>query len=108
MRRLCRHAAEMIFREWLVLEFRGAVEAYDRTYDDIADLELFADAARRSGRDHQFRLHFLDDLTPHIDIRQLRTVLRHMRVRFEDHDRLVADVSRPISAEAFGDGCRAA
>jgi len=64
--------------ERLLLEFRGAIEADDGAYNYVADFELFADAARSPGRDYQLGLHFKNDLTPHVDVGQLRTVLRHV------------------------------
>ena len=58
-----------IRREWLLLELRNAVEADDGAHDHVADFEFLADAARGPGGDHQLGSHFLDDLTPHIDVR---------------------------------------
>ena len=44
-------------------------------------------------------IHLPDDLLPNVDIRQLRTVLRHVRIRFEHHDRFFADGGGPIGTE---------
>ena len=55
-----------------------AIEPHDRTDDHVPDLPLFADAAGRAGRDDQFRLHLLDDLLPHVVIRQRVVPLRQL------------------------------
>ena len=67
-----------------------------------------ADAARRARRDHELRLHLLDDLAPDVDVRQLRAILRHVRIRLEDDDRLLADRRRPVGAEPLRFGGRTA
>src|SRR6185312_17186417 len=54
LRELLRHggsAGKMLLRERLLLELRQAVEANDRTDDDVADLEFPADAAGRARSD---------------------------------------------------------
>lgn len=90
----------MFLRERFLLELAGAVEAYNWAHDNIADLELCADSAGGSCGDHQLRPHLLDDLTPHVDVRQLRAVLRHVRIRLEYDDRFLFDGRGPICAQA--------
>src|SRR5260370_10603935 len=94
--------------ERLALKLRHTIEPHNRADYHVADLELFADSTCGAGSNDDLRPHLADDLTPHIYIRKLRAILRHMRIGFEDDDALRSDLGGPIRPQAFELECRAA
>ena len=73
----------MVLREGFLLELRGAIEAHDWAHNHVANFELGTDSTRGAGGNHKLRLHLGDDLRPHIDIRKLRSILRHVGIGLE-------------------------
>src|SRR2546428_6006150 len=97
----------MCLTKWLAFELRDAIEPHDGAYNDVANFKLLPDSAGCSGRNDELRLHFSDDLSPDVPIRQLRAVLRHVGIRLEHDDRLAADRHRPVCTQALCLACRA-
>src|ERR1700688_4545996 len=91
-----------------VFELGQAIESHDGTDDHVADLELLADSSRGPGREYELRPYFLNDLLPDILIRQLGSILRHVRIRLEYHDRRLSDRGLPVSTQPLCHQCRAA
>lgn len=72
----------------LFLKLRQAIEAHNRTDNHVTDFKLLADPSGCPSRKNELGLHFGDNLPPHVFIRKLRAVLRHMGIGLEhDHRR---------------------
>src|ERR1700719_1045909 len=99
MRTLRGGAGEMSIVEGFVLKLAQAIESHDGTDDHVADLELLTDASRGPGGEYELGPYLGDDLLPDVLVRELGSILRHVRIRLEYHDRRLSDRGFPVSTQ---------
>src|SRR5260221_14265280 len=88
--------------ERLLLKLGRKIKTNDWADHYVANLKLRPDPSRSPSRDYELGLHLTDELLPHVDVRQLRPVLRHMRIRLKHYNAFRANFGGPICPQSLG------